>query len=89
MNRINKMENTTQDPKPKFMDRLISEESELGDKLIKLSTFISDEEKFKSIDKEQQALLRIQQQAMHTYAQCLNQRIIHLQDKMGIKHYRV
>lgn len=60
-----------------FIERLIAEETELNEKKAKLSTFI-ESENFKTVDKEQQSLLRIQHNAMGTYSECLNQRLIQI-----------
>ncbi len=63
-----------------FIERLLNEETELNDKKSKLSIFI-ESEAFKNIDKEQQTLLKIQVQAMSTYSECLNQRLIQINNK--------
>lgn len=64
-----------------FIERLVSEETELNEKRLKLSDFITNEDMFLKIDKEQQALLKIQLNAMSTYSECLNQRIIQINNK--------
>ena len=66
-----------------FLERLLAEETELNEKKAKLKTFIEGEA-FKSIDKEQQSLLKIQFNAMATYSECLNQRIIQINSKESI-----
>lgn len=63
-----------------FIDRLLAEETELNERKAKLGTFIENEA-FKNIDKEQQSLLKIQFNAMATYSECLNQRIIQINNK--------
>ena len=63
-----------------FIERLLSEEAELNEKKTKLETFIKSD-MFKDIDKEQQSLLRIQFNAMTTYSECLNQRLIQINNK--------
>lgn len=63
-----------------FIERLLAEETELNEKRSKLATFL-ETNAFKSIDKEQQSLLKIQLNAMTTYAECLNQRIIQFNNK--------
>ena len=57
-----------------FLERLITEEAELMDKIAKLNAFINGNN-FKTIDPMQQTLLKIQVNAMHTYSQCLIERI--------------
>ena len=64
-----------------FMTRLLAEETELNEKKAKLTTFI-ESENFKSIDSEQRSLLKIQVNAMATYSECLNQRIIQINNKV-------
>lgn len=56
-----------------FLIRIISEQNELLDKLTKLNNFISSE-KFKSIDDENQRLLKMQSNAMSIYNDVLNMR---------------
>ncbi len=63
-----------------FLERLIAEETELNEKKSKLSAFV-ETDNFKSIDKEQQSLLKIQLNAMATYSECLNQRLIQINGK--------
>lgn len=60
-----------------FIERLLTEETELNEKKSKLYTFIQSEN-FDKIGKNQKALLKIQVIAMDTYSECLNQRIIDL-----------
>jgi hypothetical protein len=67
-------------PAETFMDRLIYEETALNERKTKLITFI-ETPAFKNIDKEQQSLLKIQASAMETYSECLNQRIIQINNK--------
>lgn len=63
-----------------FIERLLAEETELNEKKAKLETFV-ETDAFKSIDKEQQSLLKIQLNAMATYSECLNQRLIQINSK--------
>lgn len=63
-----------------FIERLLAEETELNEKKAKLETFI-ESEAFKTVDKEQQSLLKIQLSAMATYSECLNQRLIQINNK--------
>lgn len=63
-----------------FLERLIAEETELNEKKSKLGAFI-ESDGFKNIDKEQQSLLKIQHNAMATYSECLNQRLIQINNK--------
>ena len=63
-----------------FLERLLAEETELNEKKSKLQTFV-ESEGFANIDKEQQALLKIQLNAMATYSECLNQRLIQINNK--------
>ncbi len=63
-----------------FIERLIAEETELNERKSKLQTFI-ESDGFKNIDKEQQSLLKIQFNAMATYSECLNQRMIQINNK--------
>ncbi len=63
-----------------FLERLIAEETELNEKKAKLQAFI-DTDVFKNVDKEQQSLLKIQLNAMATYSECLNQRLIQINNK--------
>lgn len=65
-----------------FLERLLTEETELNEKKAKLGRFIESED-FKNIDKEQQALLKIQYNAMATYSECLNQRLIQINNKQA------
>ena len=58
-----------------FIERLLQEETKLNEKRAKLELFINSEA-FKEIEKEQQSLLYIQANAMATYSEVLNQRII-------------
>jgi len=63
-----------------FIERLLAEETELNEKKAKLETFV-ETDAFKGIDKEQQSLLKIQLNAMATYSECLNQRLIQINSK--------
>ena len=56
-----------------FLIRVITEQNELLDKLTKLNNFISSE-KFKSLDDENQRLLKMQSSAMSIYNDVLNMR---------------
>lgn len=57
-----------------FKTRLETEQSELGEKIEKLSTFI-DNDKFKSVAENQQGLLKRQLQVMKDYKAILDERI--------------
>lgn len=56
-----------------FLIRIIAEQNELLDKLTKLNRFI-ETEKFKSLDDENQRLLKMQSSAMSIYNDVLNMR---------------
>lgn len=56
-----------------FLIRVITEQNELYDKLTKLNKFIKTE-KFKSLDDENQRLLKMQSSAMSIYNDVLNMR---------------
>lgn len=56
-----------------FLIRVIAEQNELYDKLTKLNKFI-ETEKFKSLDDENQRLLKMQSSAMSIYNDVLNMR---------------
>ena len=56
-----------------FLIRVITEQNELYDKLTKLNEFI-ETEKFKSLDDENQRLLKMQSSAMSIYNDVLNMR---------------
>ena len=56
-----------------FLIRVITEKNELYDKLTKLNKFI-ETEKFKSLDDENQRLLKMQSSAMSIYNDVLNMR---------------
>lgn len=58
----------------KVYKRILNELFGLNKKILKLYTFM-DSEEFQSIKESQQDLLRIQFDAMHTYARCLEARI--------------
>jgi hypothetical protein len=68
-----------------FIERLLQEETELNEKKSKLESFIGTEN-FKTIAKEQQALLKIQVNAMTTYSEVLNQRIILIYAEEAANH---
>jgi len=57
-----------------FKTRLVTEKSELEEKLNKLDAFLMSE-KVNSVDDVQKALLQVQATAMNTYLQCLKERI--------------
>jgi hypothetical protein len=63
-----------------FIERLLAEETELNEKKAKLEAFVGTDA-FKNVDKEQQSLLKIQLNAMATYSECLNQRLIQINSK--------
>jgi hypothetical protein len=63
-----------------FIERLLAEETELNEKKAKLEAFV-ETDAFKNVDKEQQSLLKIQLNAMATYSECLNQRLIQINSK--------
>ena len=63
-----------------FIERLIAEETELNEKKAKLEAFVGTDA-FKNVDKEQRSLLKIQLNAMATYSECLNQRLIQINSK--------
>ena len=56
-----------------FLIRVITEQNELYDMLTKLNRFI-ETEKFKSLDDENQRLLKMQSSAMSIYNDVLNMR---------------
>lgn len=57
-----------------FKERLLIEEKDLHDKILKLQVFLTSE-KFDTLDELNKALLTIQFSAMETYYQCLIHRI--------------
>lgn len=57
-----------------FKDRLLTEKSELDEKIEKLSTFVNSE-KIDTIDPKQKQLLNQQLPAMQSYSDILAQRI--------------
>lgn len=57
-----------------FKERLLREERELDEKILKLKAFLGSE-KFHTLDELNRALLTIQFGAMETYHQCLIHRI--------------
>lgn len=67
-----------------FIIRLKNEEFELNEKRAKLTNFIFSDA-FKDVKKEQQYLLKVQLAAMGTYSECLNQRLVQINDKENIK----
>lgn len=62
-----------------FKKRLVTESTELDEKIEKLATFMGNE-KFNQIDPIQQSLLKTQYNAMITYSVCLSERIAWLKD---------
>lgn len=64
-----------------FIERLLQEETELNEKKAKLESFINTDG-FKTIDEEQQSLLKIQLNIMNAYSECLNQRLILINNKV-------
>lgn len=60
-----------------FKERLEVEKKELDEKLGKLKSFM-ETDNFKTIDKVQQSLLRVQAHAMLTYSQILFERLAFL-----------
>jgi len=60
-----------------FKERLEIERKELQEKVTKLGQFIGNE-KFTTIDSDQQSFLLIQERAMFTYLQCLEARLTRL-----------
>jgi len=60
-----------------FKLRLEAEQTELQDKLQKLTRFLGSE-RFKEIDDVQKTLLNVQARAMETYNQVLLERIVRL-----------
>lgn len=61
-----------------FKDRLIDEKIQLDEKISKLEDFVKSEN-FKKIEAIQMSLLNIQLNAMHTYSQCLLERLAWLE----------
>jgi len=57
-----------------FKERLVEEQAQLEEKLMKLDAFRMSE-KFEEIDDVQKALLNVQSAAMNTYNQCLKERL--------------
>ena len=57
-----------------FFTRLVKERDELDEKIVKLTSFIS-QEKFEDLDATQQTLLQLQCQVMRSYAMILTKRI--------------
>ena len=57
-----------------FKERLVEEQAQLEEKLMKLDAFRMSE-KFDKIDDVQKALLNVQSAAMNTYNQCLKERL--------------
>jgi len=60
-----------------FKSRLVEEQAQLQEKLNKLNDF-NKSEKPSGIDPVQKTLLNIQAAAMHTYNECLKERISRL-----------
>ena len=60
-----------------FKDRLLIENKELLERLVKLKSFVMSE-KIDTIDPLQKALLQVQLKAMETYSECLTIRLSNL-----------
>ncbi len=60
-----------------FIGRLLTEKQELDEKLSKLNSFIAGPN-FATVDTIQKSLLKIQASAMKTYTDCLDERILYL-----------
>ena len=58
-----------------FKQRLQEEQHELSEKIQKLNAFIENPEQFSKANENQQALLKIQINAMMTYNRCLIERL--------------
>lgn len=56
-------------------ERVVAERKDLGEKLTKLSAFISGSEAFRTLDIEDQQLLREQRDVMTEYSDILGKRI--------------
>lgn len=61
-----------------FLTRLKAERDDLNEKMQKLNSFIHSD-KFDSVAPVQASLLKIQQQSMAAYLECLAERIIWLE----------
>lgn len=60
-----------------FIDRLVAEKTELDEKLIKLSTFITEcPPQFENLSAEQRGLLIIQECTMRAYSAILEARLL-------------
>jgi len=66
-----------------FLERLINEEKELGEKIAKLEAFLKSDA-FKGIDNVQRGLLKIQLIAMATYSQILDERLWRLSSSESV-----
>jgi dephospho-CoA kinase len=66
-----------------FIERVIQEKSELDEKKVKLEVF-KNSDKFNGINAIQRSLLTIQLQAMNTYSECLEQRLIWLSPQESV-----
>ena len=60
-----------------FKDRLLVEQKELLEKIVKLKSFVMSE-KIYTIDPLQGAMLQVQLKAMETYSECLAIRLSNL-----------
>lgn len=58
-----------------FLERLIEEEKQVNNNLIKLDNYISTSDHFKSLSIANQLLLQDQRHAMNTYVNILTMRI--------------
>lgn len=58
-----------------FKDRLLVEQKELLEKIVKLKGFIATGA-FNAVPEVQQVLLNVQLKAMETYSECLTQRLL-------------
>lgn len=58
-----------------FKDRLLVEQKELLEKIVKLKSFVQSE-KIDAVRPVQHVLLKVQLKAMETYSECLTQRLL-------------
>lgn len=58
-----------------WFNRVLKERDELAEKVTKLRSFITDEDKFNSVSEQDQEDLKIQLQAMETYLTTIERRI--------------
>lgn len=63
-----------------FLERLEKEDENLSNKIDRLVEFMNSS-KFDDLDPFQQSVLMIQLQAMRTYSECLNQRLLELESR--------